>query len=225
MKNETKKTSLLPTLIIYTIIFYAVWAVFELIVKESLNSAINNKAVSGFIRDGIIKNLVWTVPAALLVRHFSSELYVGLKEMFSARGSWLKYLPIFAAFTIYILVPAFIRTGGLKINSDFGVPQIIMILFVGLTEEMVFRGWLLNAFVGKERKQLPMLILSSVMFMLIHIPIWITQGILVSVFTSLGFIMIIVLGMIFGSVFLKSRNILIPIALHMYWDLLVELFS
>ena len=100
-----------------------------------------------------------------------------------------------------------------------------MILFVGLTEEMVFRGWLLNAFAGKERKQLPMLILISVMFMLIHIPIWITQGILVSVFTSLGFIMIIVLGMIFGSVFLKSRNILIPIALHMYWDLLVELFS
>ncbi|EWM54880.1 CPBP family intramembrane glutamic endopeptidase [Ruminococcus flavefaciens] len=225
MKNETKKTSLLPTLIIYTIIFYAVWAVFELIVKEPLNNTINNKAVSGFIRDGIIKNLVWTVPAALLVRHFSSELYVGLKEMFSARVSWLKYLPIFAAFTIYILVPAFIRTGRLKINSDFGVPQIIMILFVGLTEEMVFRGWLLNAFAGKERKQLPMLILISVMFMLIHIPIWITQGILVSVFTSLGFIMIIVLGMIFGSVFLKSRNILIPIALHMYWDLLVELFS
>ena len=96
---------------------------------------------------------------------------------------------------------------------------------VGAFTGAVVSGWLLNAFVGKERKQLPMLILSSVMFMLIHIPIWITQGILVSVFTSLGFIMIIVLGMIFGSVFLKSRNILIPIALHMYWDLLVELFS
>ena len=50
------------------------------------------------------------------------------------------------------------------------------------------------------------------------------HGIFVSSFTHFGFIIILLLSVIFSTEFLRSKNILVPIALHMYWDLLASMF-
>ena len=173
--------------------------------------------------DVIIKNLVWTIPAIFLVRHFSSQVYIGLKEMFTAKVKWLKYLPVFLLFTAYALGTECLSAGKLEINKSFGAASIVMVLFVGLTEEMVFRGWLLNATVSKEKQWIP-IIINSILFMTIHFPIWILEGKFMEVMSSFSFLFIIVLGIIFGAAFLKSRSIIVPILLHMYWDLLAEMF-
>ena len=90
----------LPVLIIYVIVFYGIWTVWEFWIKTFISNTIGNECISQFIKSGIIKNLVWTFPAILLVWHFKSDVYITLKEMFSTKVNWLKYLPIFIFFTL-----------------------------------------------------------------------------------------------------------------------------
>lgn len=85
---------------------------------------------------------------------------------------------------------------------------------------MVFRGLLLNITLRDEYKWSSVLI-NAGMFLLIHFPIWIYNGELIANFKSLDFFGIIILSVIFSWTFIKSRNIFVPILLHMFWDLLV----
>ena len=213
----------MPVLIIYVIIFYSIWTVWEFWIRTFISNTFGNEYISQLIKSGIIKNLVWTFPAILLVWHFKSDVYITLKEMFSTKVNWLKYLPIFIFFTIYILAGAILKNGGVEIVRDFGIDKIIIVLFVGLTEEMVFRGWLLNATIREHRKWF-YIIINAVMFLAIHFPIWIYSGNFISYFTSLQFIEVMALSVIFSITFIKSRSILVPITLHMYFDLLVFMF-
>lgn len=223
MENKVRGISLKIVLAIYFVIFYAVWAIFELVFIPLIDDGINNEILSSLLKDCVIKNLVWTVPAVLLVRHFSADMRFKLKEMFTEKVNWISYLPIFAAFTLYILVNVYITKGSLKVNEDFGVSSIIKLLFVGITEEMVFRGLLLNATIRDDKKW-KYLLLNAVMFLLIHFPIWIRNGIFIPYLRSFSFVFLMMLSLIFSVSFLKSKSILVPIALHMYWDLLTFIF-
>ena len=214
---ERKKSAVLT---VYIILFYGAWTAFELIAKNRLNSAIQNTVLCSFVKSGIIKNLVWTLPAILLIRRFQSEVCITFQEMFTAHIDWLKYMPIYIVLTVYVLAGSILHHGKPEIVSSFGVDKIIIVLFVGLTEEMVFRGWLLN-FTIRENKKWLSIIANAILFLAIHFPKWISSGTFLSVFTSLQFLELLALSMIFSFTFLRSRNILVPISLHMYYDLLV----
>lgn len=77
---------ILPVLIVYLIVFYGIWTIWEFWVKSFISNAFENECISQVIKSGVIKNLVWTFPAILLVQHFKSEVHITLKEMFSAAG-------------------------------------------------------------------------------------------------------------------------------------------
>ncbi len=216
MKKIDKKTVML----LYIIIFYAIWTCFELFVKDSLDRVIANEVLCQLVKSGIIKNIVWTIPAIMIVKNFENDVNISLKEMFNPRINWIKYLPLFALFTVYLLVGAFVTNGEIAIVDEFGIDKIIVVLFVGLTEEMVFRGWLLNATIEEDKKWKG-IIINAVMFLVIHFPVWIHNGVFISNFTSFSFLCVPVLSVIFSWTFIKSRNILVPIVLHMYWDLLM----
>lgn len=221
MKNK----NLIKTLGIYFIIFYLVWAVFTLWLMPIID-LLPNETLSTIVKSGILKNLVWTIPAGLLIKKYHDSVEIPLKDMFTNRVNWLKYLPIFFIFTICILVTSYKTNGNLQISSNFGLDDIIVVLFVGLTEELVFRGWLLNSTI-KDKKDDDLYIpigINALLFLSIHFPRWIVDGLFITNFVSLGFIQILILSVVFSYVFIKSRNILIPIALHMYWDLLVFMF-
>jgi len=216
MKRQKTNT----VLIVYTLLFYTAWAAFEFIAKSALDSMIENAVLCSFIKSGIIKNLVWTLPAILLIRHFESEVCIIIKEMFTTKINWLEYMPIFIFFTVYVLAGSILHHGKPEIVPSFGVDKIIIVLFVGLTEEMVFRGWLLNFSICDNKKWF-YIIANAVMFLVIHFPKWISSGTLLSSFTSLQFLEIVALSIVFSLTFLRSKNILVPISLHMYYDLLV----
>ncbi|MBQ7715331.1 MAG: CPBP family intramembrane metalloprotease [Clostridia bacterium] len=220
MKTKSKK--LIYALVIYTVLFYAAWTLWELFGAGTVAARVGNDYIKNLLCDGVVKNLVWTVPAMILIARFKDEMFVDLKSMFTNRVNVLKYLPVFLLFTVYLVGGALINKGTLALSDSFKVSDLIWILFVGLTEEMVFRGWLLNATVTDEKQWAPVIV-NSVMFVIIHFPKWIADGQFTANFTSLGFLGVFVLGAVFGKTFIKSRNILIPIALHMYWDLLVTL--
>lgn len=223
MKKKNDSITIIPVLILYSVVFYSLWTVWELWAKPFINVSVENEYISQLIKSGVVKNLVWTLPALLLVNHFKAEMYVGVKEMFTAKVSILKYLPIYLAFTVYLLGGAFLQKGGLAISETFGVDKLITVLFVGITEESVFRGWLLNALIDEKKKWVSVLV-TSVMFLLIHFPIWIHDGVFVENFMSFGFLSPLAVGIICGWTFIKSQSLWIPISLHMYWDLMIFLF-
>ena len=225
METAEKRITKNKALILYSIAFYTIWALFEFFGKPIIDDICPGEISSQIVKTVVIKNLVWVLPAALLIHHYKDDVCIGLKEMFTAKVNWLKYLPVFLIFVIYPLVGGYLRKGSLTLSSDFGIKQVIMYSFVGITEEMVFRGWLLNAMVGKERQnQWKAILLSSLMFVAIHIPTWTIHGELAGAFLHFGFVQIIVLSIIFSVTFLKSRNIIVPVALHMIFDFLMDMF-
>ena len=209
-------------LIVYLIAFFGLWALTELVVFGKINAVVENKLLSSVITE-LIKILVWTVPAAILINRFKDVIYISLKEMFSTKVNWLKYLPVFIIFVLYILGGVILQNGNLQISSNFRIDEVISLLFVGITEELVFRGWLLNMTVKENKKWVPIAI-NAGLFLVIHFPIWIYQGVFISNFTSLSFLCVVALSIVFSWTFIKSKNILVPIALHTFWNLLVLLF-
>jgi hypothetical protein len=222
-----KNKKLLFTLVIYFILFYTAWAGFGwLIANHFFDWTGNNEIVIQIIRAGIVKNLVWTLPAFILIKHFEKDCYIGLKEMFTTKVKILDVLPVLALCIIYTLAGVF-RTGDWSIVESFGWSKIIIVLTVGITEEMVFRGWLLNVAVknaDKEWKQWVAIFINAVLFLTIHFPIWLYDGVFVRNFQSFAFTSIIILSCMFSWLFIKTKNILAPIVLHMLYDLLVFMF-
>ena len=209
--TKTKKKYL--AIIIYCVCFYTLWTIFELYIKANIGSQ--------FIKSGMIKTAVWTLPAMLLIQKFHDSVQIGLKEMFVTKVRWRQYLWVYALLAAWVLLGGLIQAGGLSftIQSD----SLIVVLFVGITEETVFRGWLLNAAAGDAPRWL-VILFNALLFFAIHFPRWIQEGIFVSTFASFNFIGIVALSAIFSIAFLKSRNILVPITMHMFYDLMIFVF-
>ena len=208
----TVKRQKLSILCVYCACFYAAWACFELLFKSSVDSAL--------IKSGIIKNLVWTLPALWLIFRHPQMLLVKPREMFTRKVHWLRFLPVFAACAAYILAGAVIQRGGIALSPDFSWDHVVVVLFVGITEESVFRGWLLNATATDDKRWLAVLI-NALMFLAIHFPRWIAEGLMLANLLNFGFIGIMLVSVVFSVAFLKSRNLFVPILLHMFWDLLM----
>lgn len=209
-------------LLTYCVIFYSIWAINEIVLRPQLEFILSEPLLT-IVRTGIIKNIVWILPAILLIKKYHESLEISLKDMFSNKVNWFNYLPIFLIFTFYILISDYVQNGSIGISQNFKYTDLIIVLFVGLSEELVFRGWLLNATIkdkSEDKMYLPMLI-NSILFLVIHFPKWFTDGILVDNITSFAFLSIMVLSILFSYTFVKSKNIIVPILLHMYWDLLI----
>lgn len=203
--------------------FYGLWTLWEFWGKDLVTAAIPSEVLAQLVKSGLVKNLVWTLPALLLIIYFRDELAVPPEELFSPSVPWGRYLPLFAAFTLYALTGSLLQKGSLTLNPSFGPDKLIIALFVGLTEETVFRGWLLNATL-RNGGRWPALLWNALLFLAVHFPSWLHTGTFFSNFANLGAFGILVLSVIFSHTFLQSRRLLVPIVLHMYWDLLVFLF-
>lgn len=202
---------------IYLIIFFAIWSVRELVIQPLYLSPLN-PIVSALIGEAI-KLLVWTLPAILLISYFQNDMQIGLKEMFTTKPKWFKDAPVLLLVFVPVL-RAFLAHRMIAVAPDFDPTRLIGgVLFVGITEEMVFRGFLLNAFLKKlEMKRA--IALNEVFFVLIHYPIWIYNGLGVTAILTSS-ISVFVIGAFFSYSFIKTRNIFVPIVLHMVWNLLV----
>lgn len=204
----TQKKKKYFALIIYSLYLYSVWAVFVLCVEENIGS----------VWTGIIKTIIWVLPAMLLVRKFRDSVQIGLKEMFTTKVKLYQYIWMYSVLAIWVLLGGFFQSGGLSFVVDFD--SMVIVLFVGITEEMAFRGWLLNATIDDMPQWLAISI-NAIMFLVIHFPRWIQEGIFVGLLTSFSFVGIIALSVIFSISFIKSKNILIPVTMHMLYDLMM----
>lgn len=214
--------------VIFTVLFYAAWSLTELWLVPLLKTYNDNQYVQVLLRDVLIKNLLWTLPAVLLIHHYADEMLIGCKELFSFHKACLKYLLLLIPLAGFVLVGTMLRHHTLTVSSSFHPSQLIDGLLVGISEETVFRGFFLNLTLKNadtDAKKALAFGLNGLMFLLIHFPIWIGQGMLLSVFTGFGFLTIIGLGLLFGYCMLRCRSLWPAVILHSAYDILVFLIA
>ena len=219
-----RKSNRIPALIIHAIIFYAFWACWALLIRPAMKDAMHDSLLFEILAS-CIKLASWTLPALLLIRHFSPELQVGFRQMFTAKvplKSALLWILLFSAYSGGNCLFALFK-GNLHINPEFTLKSHIWLLVVGITEEAVFRGWMLNA-TAKKTNDMFALGLNALMFLAIHFPKWIDEGIFIQAFTGFGFLSVIIFSVVTGVIFLKTKNLVLPVLLHMWYDLMLSIF-
>jgi len=208
--------------ILYTVLFYGFWTLWTICIRPEIKDAMAGSLIFEILAN-CVKLAVWTLPALLLIRKYNSKMFIRFRQMFTERVSLraaVLWILLFSALSGGERLIALMQ-GRLHINPDFSLKSHLWLLVVGLTEEAVFRGWLLNATV-KNEKDYKMIVLNAVMFLCIHFPGWIQKGTFVSAFTGFGFISILMFSVLISICFLKQKNIVLPIFIHMLYDFILE---
>ena len=213
MKTNSK---LRTSLIIYAMILYVLWSLLELYLKTQIG-------FDEFTKEVYIKLVFWLLPAIVIHFRFSDNMFIKKEEMYLLRKNCWIFVPIMLLFTIYIFISEYLTNGKITISESFGINTVVEVLSIAIGEEMVFRGLFLNAILNDNKKYLAVFI-NSLMFLIIHFPAWIQGDIFISVFTSGGFITVLLVSCIFSFVFIKTKSIWTAIFLHFWWDLLLFMF-
>ena len=209
-------------ILIFYLLLLAIWSFRELLLEPIIRGRLGD--LEAELVGEFIKLIVWALPAALLISYYKNDMYITLREMFTTKVGILPFLLIFLGFLTTNLVGSLINKGSIIISRPDPLSSVVgTVVFVGITEEMVFRGFFQNALM-KKVKYTYALAASSLMFVVIHFPIWIQKGMFSGLFPVLGnCVSIFCLSLVFGWTFMKSRNIIVPICLHMSWNLFVIL--
>jgi membrane protease YdiL (CAAX protease family) len=223
---------------IYCVIYFALCAIRQLIVQPRLLGLFNPYLFE--ILDTSIKIMISTLPALLLIKYYQADMWISLKELFINKPIWFKVnkpeiklkwyedniekYPLILFLLLPLLLPlrAWISFGKIAIHPNIQpIRWFEMVLFVGITEEIVFRGWLLNAKL-KKMKILPALLINSILFVIVHFPIWIYFRYSLIEFLGNG-LGIFAFSILMGIIFIKSKNIIVPIIFHMVWNFILTL--
>jgi len=222
MQSKQSHKLNLITIILFYMVFWIIWCAREVWLRPIMSVSLGEWSFE--ICETIMKLIVWTLPAAFCVRYYKDDVLLSWREMLTTKVKWLKYSLVLLGFAAYNIICALILNGNLAVSFDFRLSSLVgTVLFVGITEEVVFRGFFLNVLL-KKMKTWYAILLTALLFLLVHFPIWIYKGILLSNVFSGGFLLVVVLSVIFSWAFIKSRNIIVPIVLHMAWNLLVVFF-
>lgn len=220
----TKNNIPIKPLLLSCVILYAFWAVWELCINPQMTAHIQNPWITNFLGDVLVKNLVWTLPAFLLMGRYAEHLYISRKEMLTKKVNWLPWIPWIVFFFAFAILSTPTDDGSIGIAADFHPADFVWLAVVGITEESFSRGWLLNAML-RENNKWKAILLNAAAFLVIHFPIWIQRGIFISAFTSFGFVTVILLSILFSWSFIKTRSIAVPIVLHVAYDLAVTVIG
>ena len=238
---QTDKKLTILKMAIYYIIFLIIWSIRELIIRPIFLDTLND---IGFqIAESFIKILIWTLPAILLIKYYKNDLWINGIDLIFNKSKWFERKnhevkpkwydlekqfetwPLIGFFLLLLILPfrALLINGELVIHQSFiPIKLIEIVLFVGLTEEIVFRGWLLNGMLNKFN-QWSAILINSALFTIVHFPIWIyfSYNPIEILSNCVG---VFFIGIILCLIFIKSKNIIIPIVFHMIWNLLLSLF-
>ena len=95
-------------------------------------------------------------------------------------------------------------------------------LLVGIEEELVFRGLILNG-LSKKDKFAKASIITSILFALVHIPLYIRSELLLSDII-LNCLKIVVISCFYNGIFNETKSIWPIVIFHSFWDISFFLF-
>lgn len=219
MKKRAKiiKVENLKTPILYFLYVFIVWTFYRM-----------NFKYPDVLEELVIKPGIWLLP--LLIYVFPKEktdlagIGITLKNIFP---SIYLSLALGVGFFFLGLIANIAKYQGVSFGANIGtisfIPAILVSFATAVTEELVFRGYLLGVFM-KKYKNLFAVILTTLLWTLIHAPIayfvWRMDVVQISIYLILTF----VYGLGASGLFIRTRNLAAPIFLHVLWEWPIILF-
>jgi len=174
------------------------------------------------------KFIIWCVPAFILVNHYSKTKGIRsyarmFKRPFSLRHCWGSLIVILG----WIMISStaeFIRRGEVYISSSFTPLKLLTtVLSVTICEEILLRGWLLNA-LNTRGGQVYSSVMVSAFYFLLLLPKWIPTGIFSSP-PNLIIALLVTFAFTFSLcvAYNRSRSIWTSLGLRCLWALCTAL--
>lgn len=205
--------------ILLGIVFILIWA-FNILVISHKVDAIFTEPYNLIIRT-FLKLIIWVGYSLFFINKYNKDLKVKKEELFKFKEKKLTLKLVLLIITISFLIMLFTRKG-IYIN-DFTIDDFFnKFLLVGIEEELVFRGLILNG-LSKKNKFAKASIITSVLFSLIHIPIYIRSELLLSDII-LNCLKIVVISCFYNSIFNETKSIWPIVIFHSFWDISFFLF-
>ena len=199
--------------VVYMLLSYGTSFVCKSLFQDGIAGAYSQMAIAEGMQSLVSVLILWGVGYKAILKEkgqgFAKGLYIG--------GVWLGYAVTLTMRQLYI--------GILNTNSDFCTGGeitafVITMLFVGVTEELLMRGVILNmlldSFPDTRRGVWTAVIIESLIFGLIHFINILSGASFIGVFwqvvnATLG-------GMLLSAIYIRCRNIWTVIAIHGIFD-------
>lgn len=214
------KQKRMRVIIIYILMFFSVWTIYELIFSANIDST--NAALYIIVKNSI-KYIVWTVPVFVLLKYVYKAnpiSYLKLNHNLISGLTWGIVIGIFIV--IYHVIRNYIMGDG---KFDFNIDiytWIHRIILIGLTEEVVFRGFILQKLQAEIEFRYANA-LSSVLFVLIHFPKWYMSGILSFekiTYFILSTVFVLGFGLLQGYVLKRTKSLWACMIIHSFNNLI-----
>lgn len=208
--------SLFMTLLVWTVVTNA-WNYTELLFHAQPGSWTNY--IYGFF-----SRFVWAAPAIALLHFYKNEIPTDWKHLFTNKPDMKPFIISVVVIVSYNVGSMFYNHGGLWINPDFHfLKHFTMFIMVGFAEELVYRGWGLNAlsaFVSERKAN----VISTIFFILVHLPAYFIKLYLDGTFPAAAIAVqcafALVLGLLFGYLYRKGKSLWSCMFVHFLSDFL-----
>lgn len=210
IKNEEKKTPIYKFFLKMFFIFL-ILDVFMMFFAGILTNA------SSFYKYGsdLITEMFYALAVLVVMLLFKNSYVFTDKRTKFIEGLKLG-IPIIIV-TVINLVDSISKIGTFSFSRFLNV--IVFCLFVGIAEEFLCRGWVQNEFIERysdnRKNVITSIILASLIFGLMHIT---NLGAQTTFETVLQIINATAVGVLFGSIYYKTKNIWTVIFLHAFYD-------
>lgn len=180
-ENNHKNQSIV-LLLLYVFVLFLVWTIYEMFIRINLHS--ESTLLNIIIRNSI-KIIVWTVPVLILLKYYYKDSVISYLKLNCNVINGVVWGSIIGLLIVMYNITWHYIFGTGKFSFNFGLYRWIHhIILIGFTEEIVFRGFLLQKV--KELTGFWLAnIISSVLFLLIHFPRWYKDGLLLGGFFNL----------------------------------------
>ena len=212
-----EKNSDVSVLIGYLVLFYLAWTIKELWLIEYIYSF--GEIISPLL-EALVKSLIWIVPAWIYIKLYLHSIPISFLKMNVNVKNWL-LCGIFLSLLLgaFLILEAYLFN---EVSFHFSLSfddYLNTLLMAGLAEEIVFRGLILQE-LDKRMTFLKANLITALLFLVIHYPIWIYNDI---IFQSGSHIYVFIIGLLFGFVYKKTGSLWSVIILHAFHNYILSI--
>ncbi len=199
-ESDRRDSAALLRLAAYVIAFFAVWSCYFIFLSPHFGGG-----PAFTVLENLVKLSIWTLPVFLLVRFGERQNPLDYLRLSSGWRKGLLYgLALGAVLSAYLVVVNL--PGGFRFDPGFAWGKWISgVLLVGVTEEVVFRGYVLQKLATRFAFRWANLI-TSLLFVLIHVPRWIRDDRLNSGIVGAA-LFLVAFSLLLGWVLKKSESL------------------
>ncbi|MFC0475557.1 lysostaphin resistance A-like protein [Robertmurraya beringensis] len=188
--------------------FYVVWTLKELWFVQFIYLF---EGATTSLLNGSIKVFVWAVPVCIIIKfQLNSNPFTYLKLNVNVKKGLLLGIGSSFLMGLYLVINTMINK---ELPSSFSLTfneVLNTVLLAGLLEELMFRGFILQE-IHKRLDFWKSNMLTALLFVAIHYPVWIRLGTFFHFETHLY---IFLVGLLFGYVYKRTGSLWAAIILH-----------